>query len=281
MRSSRMTRRLGLAAVLLAVGAAAADGVDAVSKPSQDVTLSFTRPGRIREVLVKEGQEVKAGDPLVQLDNSAEQVEADRLKAQAQDQVRIKAAEAQLAQKKNDLLKVEKSAKSGASSEQEVEHARVEVVIAELSVDLAKFEHKQEKLKYDEARLQVDRMRLTSPIAGKVEKLSYKAGESADALKEVVRVVNIDALWVEAPVPTVQARRLKVGQSAEVEFPETDAGRQAIKARGKIIHMAAVADAASDTLIVRIEAPNPSGRPAGEHVKVRFPAEPAAQSPGK
>jgi multidrug efflux pump subunit AcrA (membrane-fusion protein) len=41
---------------------------------------------------------------------------------------------------------------------------------------------------------------------------------------------------------------------------------------GSIVYVAAVADAASGTLRVRIEVPNKSNRPAGEHVEIIFPA---------
>ena len=43
-------------------------------------------------------------------------------------------------------------------------------------------------------------------------------------------------------------------------------------AKGKIINIAPVADPASDTISVKIELPNPTSRPPGEHVKVFFPA---------
>ena len=202
----------------------------------------------------------------MQLDDTVERLEMERLKAQAEDTVRIKAAEAQLAQKKSDLKKFEDAFKHGASTEQEVEHAQLDVKIAELSVDLAKFEHQQDQAKYQQAKAQIERMRLISPITGVVEKLSIEAGEVVDPQKECIRLVNIDPLWVDVPVPRPTAMNLP-GQPADVEFGP--GGEQpARKGQGRIIHIAAEGDAASETLTVRVELANPSKRPAGERVRV-------------
>jgi RND family efflux transporter MFP subunit len=252
----------------LGTGIARAEGIEAITKPSEDVTLSFVLAGRIAKVLVKEGDEVKENQLLVQQDDAAERTKLDQLKADAEETVRIRAQEAQLAQKTVDLHKLEEAFEKKAVSKWDVEHARLEVAMAELSLELAKFQHTQNQLKYEETKIQVERMRLESPIPGKVEKVSVKVGESADALAQVIRVVKIDPLWVEVPVPLADARKLKVARPAQVRFADNPGQLAA----GRVIHIGAVADAASDTLTVRVELPNPTGRPAGEHVGVSFPA---------
>ena len=56
---------LGLLALILPISPVSAqisplEGIAAVTSPSADVTLSFVQPGRIAEVLIKEGENVKA-----------------------------------------------------------------------------------------------------------------------------------------------------------------------------------------------------------------------------
>lgn len=263
-----------------------AAATEAITSPSEDVTLSFVRPGRVARVLVKEGDAVAAGQVLVELDDEAERLQLEQLKLQAEDTVRVRAAEAQWAQKKVDAAKWEEVFSKGGATGFERDRARLEATIAELSLELAKFECQQNVRKYQEAKVQVDRMRLRSPLAGQVEELFVSAGESVDALAKVVRVVKTDPLWVDVPVPLDEGRRLKVGGVVQVAFPapvkggEEGAGTrlppkpagpdevQPAPVPGRIIHVAAVADAASNTLRVRIEVPNPAGRPAGEHVMV-------------
>ena len=202
-----------------------------------------------------------------------------------------KLAEAQLAQKKVDLRRMELAREKGVATDLEVEHARLDVTISDLSLALSRFEHKQNRRKYEEAQIQVRRMKLSCPPAGrdqnkkdplptyKVEKVFVQCGESVDRLQDVIRIVKIDPLWIDVPVPLTQVRamHLNVAHVAHVRFP--DAPDRPVTC--KVTHVAAVADAASATLTVRLEVPNPSGRPAGEQVTVQFDASKRPASPGK
>ncbi|MCK4850724.1 MAG: efflux RND transporter periplasmic adaptor subunit [Phycisphaerae bacterium] len=244
-----------------------ANGTEAVTKPSQDVTLSFLSPGRIAKVLVKAGDVVSADDPLVKQDDAAEQLKLEQLQAQALDSTKIQAAQAELDQKEVDLDKLEKGRGKGVVTLWELDHARLDVKIAELRLALRRFEHKQDQRKFDEARIHVERMKMASPIAGKVEEIFVEPGESVNALDEVIRVVRINPLWIDVPVPLDDTWNLELEQAATVEFK----GPNPLQRKGRIIHIAAVADAASNTRTVRVEVPNKTQRPAGEHVKVSFP----------
>ncbi len=241
--------------------------IRAITNPSSDRILSYVQPGRIAKVHFVEGAWVKAGQVLVQQDDSVEQIQLAQLKAAGEDTTQIQAAEASLAQKKVDLKKLEKAAALNAATELEVEHARLSVRMAELSLQLARFEHEQAERKYNELKVQVEKMSLASPIDGRIERIHVEAGESINALTDVVRVVQIDPLWIDVPVPLIQAMDLTTEKKARVVFPNPN--RTSVE--GSIIYIAAVADAASGTLRVRIEVPNKSNRPAGEHVEVIFP----------
>jgi len=242
--------------------------VRAITNPSSDRTLSYVQPGRIAKVHFVEGAWVKAGQVLVQQDDSVEQIQLAQLKAASEDTTQIDASDASLAQKKVDLRKLEKAAALNAATELEVEHARLSVRMAELSLQLARFEHEQAQRKYNEVKVQVEKMSLASPIDGRIEKIHVEAGESINTLTDVVRVVQIDPLWIDVPVPLIQAMDLTTEKKARVVFPNPN--RASVE--GSIIYIAAVADAASGTLRVRIEVPNKSNRPAGEHVEIIFPA---------
>ena len=241
-------------------------GIKAITNPKADITLSFVQPGCIAKVYFKEGDLVKAGQVLIQQDDAVEQAQLAQLEAASQDTTQIQASEAALAQRTVDLKKLEIAAARKAATELEVEHAKLSVKMAELSLQLAKFEHEQAKRKYNEVKIHVEKMSLKSPIDGRIEKIHVETGESVNALADVVRVVQIDPLWIDVPVPLSKAMTLDSGKTAKVEFP--DPGKVSVE--GSIIYVAAVADAASSTLRVRIEVPNKSNRPAGEHVEVIF-----------
>lgn len=246
----------------------ASPGVRAITRPSADITLSFVQPGRIAKVCGKEGDLVKAKQMLVQQDDAAEQVLLAQLQAQAEDTTQIRASEASLAQKKVDLQKIEKAAAGNAATALEVEHARLDVTIAELSLELAKFEHAQAGRKYQEQKVRVEHMQLASPIDGRIEDIKVEVGESINGTTEAIRVVQTDPLWIDAPVPLAQAIALQAGKVARVQFGPAE--KPTSTEQGRIIFVAAVADAASGTLRVRVEVPNKAGRPAGEHVLIVF-----------
>jgi RND family efflux transporter MFP subunit len=250
-----------------ATAPSADNSIRTFTKPSADVTLSFVQPGRSLEILFKEGAVVKAGQVVVRLDDSLERAQMAQIQAQSDDTTQIRASEASWQQKKVDLERLEKAAGRKAATELEVEHARLEAKIAELSLQLAQFEHKQAGLKLEEAKIRVDVMQIKSPIDGRVEELFRKAGESVNALDKVIRLVQIDPLWIEASLPTVTAASLKSGSTVTVEFPAP----QPMTSKGRITFIAAVGDSASQTIKARIEVPNPSGRPAGEQVRVICP----------
>lgn len=247
-------------------------GIRAVTQPRRDITLSFVQPGRVTEVLFQEGEQVKAGQVVVRLDDALEQAQLAQILAQSQDTTQVRASEASLEQKKVDLRRLEKAAERNAATDLEVEHARLEVKIAELSCELAQFEHRQIGLKLEEARVRVAHMQIKNPVDGRVEEVFIEAGESVNALDQVIRVVQVDPLWIDASVPIALVGTLAPGSAVTVEFPAPSPA----SAQGRVVSVAMVADAASDTIRARIEVPNPAGRPAGERVKVICPAPPAS-----
>jgi len=254
--------------------------IEAITRPSANVVLKFTRPGLVAKVLVKDGDAVKVGQVVAQLDDAAERMQVAQLKAQAEDDTRVEAAKAQLRQKELDLKKYEDAAAAGrAVTKMEVEHAKLDVTIAVLSLKLAEFQQSQDKRKYEEARVRLDRMRMISPIDGTIENLAVEQGESVDALEEVLRVVKIDPLWINVAVPMSQARTLKKGDPAMVTFPGAGAGGKQVA--GKIIHMPSEADSASNTLKIRVEVPNPTARRAGERVSVVFVTSKSVTTTGR
>jgi len=256
-----------MAIMLLAQGVclAQAGNIPAVTKPSGDVTLSFALPGQVEKILVTEGDEVKADQILVELDDDAERAQLEQLEAQAEDTTRILAAQARLDVKKVELERKKGALAKGGVNELEVRNAELEVTIADLSLVLSKFEHEQDGRKAKEMRYRLERMKLASPIDGTVEKRYIRVGESVDKLAKVIRIVKVNPLWIDVAVPVDYVRKLKEGDQARAQFADGE------NVGGKVKHIAMVADARSRTRTVRVEVPNPARRPAGEHVRVTFP----------
>ncbi len=265
-----MKRRSILA--ILAIGLLAAtaqagadEAIKAITSASRNLTLSLTRPGMLAKVLVRPGQKVRAGDLLVQLEDSVERRQAQLLKAKADDTSAISAAKLKLKRATEMLAKVRAAFAGNAAPKRELDDAQFETEMAQISVLAAEVAHQQDVGRYEQATLELDRMRLVSPADGEIEELIAKPGESVDALAPVLRLVNVNPLWIDTPAPLAIGRNISAGQKAMVRLPGSKSSVE-----GKVIHVSRLANAASETLEVRVELPNPTGRPAGEHVTVTF-----------
>ncbi len=250
--------------------APADEGFEGISRPSDDRALAFTRPGMIAKVFIEDGDYVEANQALIELDNEAELVQLEQLKAEAEDTIRIRASEAKLDLSRVVLKRKLEAEEGGAAGYLEVQEAKLDVEMQELSLDVVNLEHLQNGRKFREATIILDRMRLVSPIAGRVEGLAVREGEAAEALGKIIRVVVIDPLWIQVWVPICDARELTEGGPARVTFCDADGERETVDGKIKFVRSVAQYTVISK-LEVRVEVPNPSRRPAGEKVIVTFP----------
>jgi len=240
--------------------AAAEEDIYALTEPSSDIVMSFTVSGRVKNIPVKEGQAVVSGDLLIELNAAALEHRRDQLALEAGNQAEVMAAEAELKQKRQDLIKLEQAFDKGAATKIELEHAHLDVEISEYRLESAKHEKAVATLKKEEAEAELREYRLLSPISGLVERLELEAGETAKTSEDAVRVVVLDPLRVEADVPVAYYSDLAPGQSIPVVFP----GEKTLP--GTVVFRGAVADSASGTVRVRLEVCNPDYRHAGERV---------------
>jgi RND family efflux transporter MFP subunit len=269
---SRKIFLISIAAIfflLLTSPAANCQEFEAVSKPSADIVLSFVKPGRISAVPCKEGDTVRTGELLAKQEDRADQVRVKMLAIQAEDETKIKMTEAELLQKTKDLVKLEEALQKGAATNWETDHARLDVETTRIALDQARLEHEQHIRRHEEATIEYEQLHLLSPVNGYVEEVEIEVGESVQAFDPVIRVVQTDPLLIDVPVSVPLANKLNKNQTANVTFPPANSNDvQTIE--GKIENIASVAEAASNTLRVRIKVPNKIKRPAGERVIVSF-----------
>lgn len=266
--------------MLVAAGAAlGAGGLDAVTRPYHDVTLSFTIPGTIAEICVGDGKPAGKGKELVKLDNNVEKAQLDILIATREaNKARI---EARVAQRDQAVVKLDKTKvafKGGGATDLQVKEAELEVKIADIQLKLENLDQEKNEKEIAKAQQELKRMVILCPIDGQVEESFAKEGESVDRLAKVIRVVNVEKFHVEVLVPLTMARGLAVDtdgrKSATVVFPGPDAQR----VPGAIEHVRLETNAGTDKIGVRVEVPNPGSRKAGEHVQVEF-ASSESQAP--
>ena len=249
-------------------------GYRAVSRPSQDSILGFGVATTIKEIPVKGGQTVTKGTLLLRGDDTEDVALLSIQKMRAETNLPVDGAKAEW-----DLAKVEyermKSAQSnGAAGVSEVERARLAAEVKRVSYLLAQHGQEQEKIQVPRMQARVDKFRLAAPFDGVVDVVHADLGQAVSENEKLVRVVDVDPLWVDVPAETDKPETiaLKAGDKAWVLC---NVAGTAHVAQGTVIEVAPTSDPASRTRRVRVEMPNPIGAKfllAGEPVQVRFSA---------
>lgn len=161
------------------------------------VTISTEVPGRISALLKDEGDGVKPGDILVELDKREILIRIEQHKAS------VDRARSQLLQ-----------------AERELGHAgdgpRREIRQADLLARKARVRQAEAELRELEFRLGL--MTLRSPVKGVVVKKNSHRGEFVQPGQPVFMVVDTSRYWVEANVDETQIRFVKPGNKATVRL---------------------------------------------------------------
>lgn len=249
---SFLTLLLGVFTTLVS-GGEIAPGYVAVPtnlKPYQSIEISTTERGNIEEMIVKVGQEVKAGDPLMKLDAKLLEANLAIAKAQAENIGKVTAAEAdrKLNQDRFDI--VAKLRRSGTTNSAEYERQKALLAVSEANVIVAEEESEVAKLQLARAEAEVEKRILRSPIDGVVVDLSKDIGEAVlGSVSEVLaQVVEVKRLRARAHVPFQLTKQLKVGDSIQARIED---GEDTL-ATGVIEFISPLADPATGTVPVEV-----------------------------
>jgi multidrug efflux pump subunit AcrA (membrane-fusion protein) len=252
-----------------------ANEVAGVTRPSKESRLSFSTQGVVAQAPVKEGERVKAGQVILVQDDVIDKQELERLELTANSKARVEAAEADLAVKQATLKRKTQANRDGISAfnEAEIEEAQNDVTLREKQLQVAREDQQEAKIKAEQQRHKVEKLSLTSPIDGIVERIIANVGEWADPQNKegAAYVVQNDPLYLEVrELKSSQVAQLKLGQKLQVRYQD-DPDKPENWQEAEIFYFAAVADAQADTRLVKLRLSNPTGRPAGLWMIVRLP----------
>ena len=242
-----------------------------VTRPSEERALSFSFPGVIKDVLVKEGHKVKAGEAILRLDDRLDRNMLAQFSIEADSPLKVEYAAKSRDQKQVRLKRVLELRALDAASPLEVEEAELNADLAVTQLKLSEEESQTAKLKAAGQRIKVELATLSSTIDGVVQRINVKEGEYADpqqSQRPAVVVVKNDPLKVEVFVSIAVAMTLKDGQELEVAY----AGDKTFN-KAKISYFDPVADAGSGMRRVWLEMANPENRESGLQVNVRVPGQ--------
>lgn len=182
--------------------------------------------GRVEKIFAQEGDQLHAGQPIVQLD--AEELKARRDLAAAQIDTAQRDADSQEAQLKflrGDAARQQELLRRHVVSPTDAERADSAARAQEKLVEAAKMRVTQARAQLADIDAQLAEMQVSAPADSVLEILSVKIGDVLPANREVATLLLPEHLWVRVYVPEPWLGKIHVGEEVRVRvdsFPHED-----------------------------------------------------------
>ena len=169
----------------------------------------------VREVVVREGEAVKAGQVLVRMDATEYQARVE----QARGNLNAALAQRDIANKTRDNNRA--LLEKGFISRNAFDNAASQLAVAEANVEAARGA-------LDQVKKLLNDTVIRAPITGLITSRSVQPGEKVSPDNRLLEIVNLDQMEMEASVPTNDIARVVVGQQVRLRIeglPDAFSGR--------------------------------------------------------
>jgi macrolide-specific efflux system membrane fusion protein len=249
----------------------------------EEAEVPAQEAGVVTGVAVREGERVKQGELLAQIDDQVPRLAADAAKAKydishekATNDVKIryaqKALEVSEAELRRSTESIEKFAKSVSQSQLDldqltVQKNRLEAEQAEHEQAIAMLEMKAQENELNSAKAAVTRRRILAPFDGTIVQVYLRKGEWAEPGQKALRIVSTDRLKAEGFIRADDATDVSTGKPVELIV---DLGGRPQKFVGKIVFVSPEVDPITGQVRVWAEIENKDGRlRTGQAAKMR------------
>ncbi len=195
--------------------------------PRTKVDLSADITGKITRLTVKDGDYVKEGQFLLQIDPQQYEAQVQRAEAAlANARASSAQARANLLQARRNLERQQEIRKTNSAlvSAQEIEQLETQLEVNEAQVLAAEENVKQADASLKDARFQLSRTTIYAPMTGRVTRLNVELGETAimgtlnkDAAT-LLTISDMSVLETKVKVDETDVSRIAVGDSAVIQI---------------------------------------------------------------
>lgn len=206
-------------------------------------------PGRIARVHVKEGDLVKAGDLLVELED------ADQRAAIAAAQARVGAASARASASRANIAEIRLQADrqkalvdSGAMGKASLDDLLARVTSLEKLAVASESEIRAAQAEVESLRVLLQDRIVKAPIAGTVLSKPPEIGEMTATLPFLIELANFESLVVETDVTESRLNNVQIGAPCEIVLDAYPSKRF----RGKALEIGKRVNRAKATIVVKV-----------------------------
>lgn len=169
----------------------------------RSVTITALLDGEIINTLVREGDRVKEGDPLAELDSEAAMLQLEKARAD------LKYQQTNLVQVQKNLVMQQSLADKGSASRQSVDDTQLERQRVAAAVEVARAELAIRELVLKNAKIK-------APFTGTIITQSAEKGQWVEAGTQLFVLVADEGQVVEAEVDADDAALISLGQLAQL-----------------------------------------------------------------
>lgn len=211
-------------------------------------------PGRVASVHVRQGDPVKAGALLVELEGADRQAALQEARMRAAAAVaRVATARANWVETRNQALRQRQLAKQGVAPAATAEDLEARAAALSEAVGAAEAEVKAAQAQVESERVSLQYLQLVAPIAGKVVNKPPEVGELMGmeirgVSESVIELADFSTLMVETDIPESRMQLAKLGAPCEIAldaFPGT-------RFRGEAVEIKPRVDRAKATVGVKV-----------------------------
>lgn len=182
-----------------------------------NVAIGPPAPALVSKVHVKVWQKVKAGEPLMQLDDR--ELQAQLISQEATvlvNEAAVQTAEAQLTKQQDMLDRLQSVTDQRAITQDEVKNRANDVRVARAQAAEAKAQLGAARAAVQQTRLLMDRMTVLAPRSGTILQVNIRPGEYASPQNRLAAIVlgEIDTLQVRVDVDEQNAASVRDGMVA-------------------------------------------------------------------
>lgn len=226
-------------------------------QPERRADLRAEMGAVVTAVLRENGETVRQGELLVRLDDSA--LRDALLSAQAA----VRAAEQSLEQAQRQLDRLQTLRTSGMATQQALEDI-------EARRDAARSERAAAQARLAQATQQLQRSEVRAPFDGVVSERRVSVGDTTQAGRELMKVIDPRRLRIEGVLPAEAAASLRVGQTVHYRVQ----GLEGTAWAGTLRRVSPAAQAATRQVEVMVDVdPSTPARLAGLYVEGRVDAD--------